>query len=32
MTWGGCDTFYVRLIPPEAARADISRRPFYGGA
>jgi hypothetical protein len=31
MTWGGCDTFYVRLMPAKAARADISHRPFYGG-
>jgi hypothetical protein len=31
MTWGGCDTFYVRLMPAEAARAGISRRTFYGG-
>ena len=31
VTWGGCDTFYVRLMPAEAARADIARRPFYGG-
>ena len=31
VTWGGCGTFYVRLMPAEAARADIARRPFYGG-
>jgi hypothetical protein len=28
ITWGGCNTFYVRLMPAEAARADIARRPF----
>ena len=27
--WGGCDTFYVRLVPAEAARAAIARSPFY---
>jgi hypothetical protein len=32
VTWGGCGTFYVRLMPAEAARADIARRPFYGGS
>ena len=31
MTWGGCDTFYVRLMPAEAAHADISRHLLYGG-
>jgi hypothetical protein len=30
MAWGGCDTFYVRLMPAEAARTDIARSPFYG--
>jgi hypothetical protein len=25
------DTFYVWLIPPETARADIARSAFYGG-
>jgi hypothetical protein len=25
------DTFYVWLIPPEVARADIARSDFYGG-
>lgn len=28
--WGGCDTFYVRLMPAGAARAAIARSPFYG--
>jgi len=32
MTWGGCDTFYVWLMPPEAARAAIAASPFYGGS
>ena len=31
VTWGGCDTFYVRLMPAEAARNDIAHLPFYGG-
>ena len=31
VTWGGCDTFYVRLMPAEAARTDIAHLPFYGG-
>jgi len=25
------DTFYVWLIPPEVARADVARSVFYGG-
>ena len=25
------DTFYVWLIPPEVARADVARSAFYGG-
>jgi hypothetical protein len=29
MAWGGCDTFYVRLMPADAARAAIARSPFY---
>jgi hypothetical protein len=29
--WGGCDTFYVRLMPADPARADIASSPFYGG-
>jgi hypothetical protein len=29
--WGGCDTFYVRLMPAEAARTAIAARPFYVG-
>lgn len=32
MAWGGCDTFYVRLIPAEVARAAIAASPFYGGS
>ena len=31
VTWGGCGTFYVRLMPAEAARADLAHRLFYGG-
>jgi hypothetical protein len=31
VTWGGCDTFYVRLMPAEAARTDIAHLPFLGG-
>jgi hypothetical protein len=31
MAWGGCDTFYTRLMPAEAARGAIARSPFYGG-
>ncbi len=27
----GRDTFYVWLIPPEVARADVARSAFYGG-
>jgi len=27
----GRDTFYVWLIPPETARADVARSAFYGG-
>lgn len=30
LAWGGCDTFYVRLMPAEAARAAIARSPFHG--
>jgi hypothetical protein len=32
MVWGGCDTFYVRLMSADAARAAIARSPFYGGS
>jgi hypothetical protein len=32
MAWGGCDTFYVRLMPGDAARAAIAASPFYGGS
>jgi len=32
MAWGGCDTFYVRLMPADAARAAIAASPFYGGS
>src|ERR1700730_13971784 len=32
MAWGGCDTFYVRLMPVDAARAAIAASPFYGGS
>jgi hypothetical protein len=32
MAWGGCDTFYVRLMPAEAARGAIAASPFYGGS
>jgi hypothetical protein len=28
---GGRENFYTRVIPAEAARADVARRPFYGG-
>ena len=31
LAWGGCDTFYVRLMPAEAARTAIAARPFYVG-
>jgi len=31
MAWGDCNTFYVRLMPAEAARAAIAASPFYGG-
>jgi hypothetical protein len=31
LAWGGCDTFYVRLMPAEAARPAIAASPFYGG-
>jgi hypothetical protein len=30
--WGGCNTFYVRLMPAETARAAIADSPFYGGS
>ena len=29
--WGGCDTFYVWLIPAGEARTAIGKSPFYGG-
>jgi hypothetical protein len=29
--WGGCDTFYVWLIPSGEARMAIGKSPFYGG-
>ena len=29
LAWGGCDTFYVRLMRAEAARPAIDRSPFY---
>jgi hypothetical protein len=29
--WGGCDTFYVWLIPAGEARPAIGKSPFYGG-
>jgi len=29
--WSGCDTFYVWLIPADAARPAIADSPFYGG-
>ncbi len=29
--WGGCDTFYVWLMPADEARAAIASSPFYGG-
>jgi hypothetical protein len=29
MAWGGCDTFYIRMMPAEAARTAIARSPFY---
>jgi len=32
MAWGGCDTFYVRLMPADAARPAIAASPFYGGS
>ena len=32
MPWGGCDTFYVRLMPADSARAAIAASPFYGGS
>jgi hypothetical protein len=32
LAWGGCDTFYVRLMPAEAARAAIARSPFYASS
>lgn len=28
---GDVENFYTQVIPPEAARADAARRPFYGG-
>jgi hypothetical protein len=31
MAWGGCDTFYIRLMLADAARGAIARTPFYGG-
>jgi hypothetical protein len=31
LRWGGCDTFYVWLIPPGEARPAIGKSPFYGG-
>ena len=31
LAWGGCDTFYVWLIPADAARPAIADSPFYGG-
>jgi hypothetical protein len=31
ITWSGCDTFYVWLIPADAARPAIADNPFYGG-
>ena len=30
--WGGCDTFYVRLMPADAARPAIAASPFYDGS
>ena len=32
LAWGGCDTFYVRLMPAEAARPAIDRSPFYASS
>jgi hypothetical protein len=32
LAWGGCDTFYVRLMPAEVARAAIARSPFYASS
>ena len=32
LVWGGCDTFYVRLMPADTARAAIAASPFYGGS
>ena len=32
IAWAGCDTFYVRLMPAEAARPAIASSPFYGGS
>jgi hypothetical protein len=29
--WGGCNTFYVWLIPADEARLAIGKSPFYGG-
>ena len=29
---GGCDTFYVRLMPAQAARPAIDRSPFYASS
>jgi len=29
LAWGGCDTFYVRLMPAEAACPAIDRSPLY---
>jgi hypothetical protein len=31
-TGGARDIFYTRLIPADAARGDIARRPFYGSS
>ena len=32
LAWGGCDTFYVRLMPAQAARPAIDRSPFYASS
>ena len=32
LAWGGCDTFYVRLMRAEAARPAIDRSPFYASS
>jgi hypothetical protein len=31
LIWGGCDTFYVWLIPAGEAHTAIGKSPFYGG-